>query len=189
MSTIVKASSAARWPSTFAFTDLVAALRNDPAGIPQSVPQARLEGAEMRDSPQSVPVAPAARAIVDGVLAAKAQWLAHWERCALSLATAIAERVVRRELTRTPEVTLAFVRESLELTAGSTDVRLHMHPEDLAILGSQVEALTAELGRLGAAQVVPDRNVTRGGCRVETRYGTIDQQLETQLARIEQELL
>ena len=30
--------------------------------------------------------------------------------------------------------------------------------------------------------------ITPGGCRVETRFGTIDQQFETQLARIEEEL-
>jgi flagellar assembly protein FliH len=190
MSTIIKASAAAReQPRTFAFDDLGAESRNDVGRAPQSAPRARLDADELQVSPQLLPVVPAVRAIVDGVLAAKAQWLAHWERCALSLATAIAQRVVRRELARTPEVTLALVKEALELAAGTTDVRLHMHPDDLAILGPEVEALTAELVRLGAAHVVADGNITRGGCRVETRYGTIDQQLETQLARIEQELL
>jgi flagellar biosynthesis/type III secretory pathway protein FliH len=33
-----------------------------------------------------------------------------------------------------------------------------------------------------------DPSITRGGCRLETRHGVIDQQLETQLARIEAEL-
>ena len=34
----------------------------------------------------------------------------------------------------------------------------------------------------------PTPSITPGGCRVETRYGAIDQQFEAQLARIEEEL-
>jgi flagellar biosynthesis/type III secretory pathway protein FliH len=36
--------------------------------------------------------------------------------------------------------------------------------------------------------LVSDATVTAGGCRVETRFGTIDQQFEAQLARVEEEL-
>jgi flagellar assembly protein FliH len=130
----------------------------------------------------------AARGAVDAICAAREQWLAHWQRAVLSLATAIAERVIRREVERTPEVALALVKESLELAAGSADVRLVMHPDDLAALSGQVERLTAELARLGDATIVTDDSLCRGGCRVETRFGTIDQQIETQLARIALEL-
>ena len=41
----------------------------------------------------------------------------------------------------------------------------------------------------GAAEVVADGGVTPGGCRVESRFGLIDQQIESQLKRIEDELL
>ena len=41
---------------------------------------------------------------------------------------------------------------------------------------------------LGDAEVVADATIERGGCRVETRFGTIDQQFESQLKRIEEEL-
>ena len=40
---------------------------------------------------------------------------------------------------------------------------------------------------LGDAELVADPAITPGGCRVETRFGVIDQQFETQLARIEEE--
>lgn len=133
-------------------------------------------------------VVPALRAAVDGIQAAKAEWLAHWEKSAMDVATAIASRVIRREIKRTPEVTLALVKEALELAAGSADVQLRMHPDDLEILGQKVERLAAELGRLGDAKIVADPSITPGGCRIDTRFGTIDQQIESQLARIEQEL-
>lgn len=137
---------------------------------------------------QMAAVAPALAAAVDAIHAAQAQWLAHWEKAALDLATAIAARVIRREVERAPDVTLALVKEALELAAGSADVRLRMHPDDLAAMGWQVERLAKEVGRLGDVEMVSDDTITRGGCRVDTRFGTIDQQFESQLARIRQEL-
>jgi len=41
---------------------------------------------------------------------------------------------------------------------------------------------------LGDTQIIPDAAISRGGCRVETRFGAIDQTFEAQLARIEEEL-
>ena len=65
---------------------------------------------------------------------------------------------------------------------------LHLHPEDHANLGQQVTRLTAEMAALGPTTVVADPAISPGGCRVETRFGSIDQQFEAQLARIEKEL-
>ena len=45
-----------------------------------------------------------------------------------------------------------------------------------------------EFAGLGTAEVVADSQVTRGGCRTETSFGVIDQQVEAQLARIEEDL-
>jgi flagellar assembly protein FliH len=131
---------------------------------------------------------PAIRAAVDGVHAAKTQWLAHWEQAAMGVATAIAARVIRRELARAPEITLGLVREALELASGSGDVQLRLHPDDFETLGKQASQLADELARLGKVDILADASITKGGCRVDTRFGVIDQQLEAQLARIEQEL-
>jgi len=188
MSTVIKASAAICRPGAFVFHDLRVVAGPDATTSGEPQPELVAEAEERFEHARRA-VVPAAQAAVEGILTAKAQWLAHWERTALSLATAIAERILRRELERTPEVTLELVREALELAAGCADVQLRMHPDDLALLGPQVEQLAAELARLGTARIVPDSSIARGGCRVDTRYGTIDQQLATQLARIEQELL
>jgi flagellar assembly protein FliH len=119
---------------------------------------------------------------------AKRTWIAHWETAVVRLAAAIAARVIRRELRRQPDITISLVREALDLAAGSPNVRLHLNPEDYQALGVQVRGLIDAMSSLGDAEVVPDATVTRGGCRVETRFGTIDQQIESQLQRIEEEL-
>jgi flagellar biosynthesis/type III secretory pathway protein FliH len=45
------------------------------------------------------------------------------------------------------------------------------------------------MSAVGGAEVVSDTTIEQGGSRVETRFGTIDQQIESQLKRIEDELI
>jgi len=126
--------------------------------------------------------------VVRDVEQAKQAWLAHWEKSGVHVAAAIAQRLIRRELSHKPEITLTLVREALELAGGSSQIRIHMNPSDHRTLGPKVEILVAELAPLGSVELVADPEVGPGGCRVETRFGVIDQQLEAQLARIEEEL-
>ena len=56
------------------------------------------------------------------------------------------------------------------------------------MLGGQVRAMLAAMSALGGAEVTPDAAISQGGCRVQTRFGAIDQQIESQLKRIEEEL-
>ena len=116
-------------------------------------------------------------------------WQQHWEQHVVALAVAIAGRVCRREVAARPEITLALVREALELAAGNGEITLRLHPGDHASLAGQIETITKSLTALGAVRVVADPAITAGGCRVDTQFGSLDQQLEAQLARITEELL
>lgn len=137
-------------------------------------------------------VAPALAALAQAAAElqlAKQAWLAHWEQAAVRLAAAMAARIVRRELRGRPEITLTLVREALELAAGSPDVRLRLNPQDYQTLGEEAQKLTGAMSALGGAEVTADAAISQGGCRVETRFGSIDQQIESQLNRIVEELL
>ncbi len=116
------------------------------------------------------------------------KWLAHAERTNVKVAAAIAQRLIRRELAADPQITVALVREALEMAAGSSDIQVRLHPDDHQALAGQVRSVASELSRLGTAEIVADPAIERGGCRVDTRFGSIDQQFAVQLARIEQEL-
>lgn len=126
--------------------------------------------------------------VVRDIQHAKQAWLAHWEKSGVHVAAAIAQRLIRREISQKPEITLTLIREALELAVGNSQLRIHMNPTDHQTLGPKVEILIAELAPLGAVELVADPEVGPGGCRVETRFGVIDQQFEAQLARIEEEL-
>jgi len=133
-------------------------------------------------------VLPALKQAIADIQHAKQAWLTHWEASAVHVAAAIAGRLIRRELSRQPEITLDLVREALDLAAGHSQLRIHLNPADHESMGTQVEQLLRELSTLTEAEIVSDAGITPGGCRVETRFGIIDQQFEAQLKRIEEEL-
>jgi flagellar assembly protein FliH len=118
----------------------------------------------------------------------KQSWLNHWDKTVVGLAAAIASRVIRRELTRAPEITLELVREALELASGGGRLKLRLNPGDYESLGDRAEQLAARIHKLAPADVIADPEIRPGGCRVDTEFGAIDQQIEAQLARIEEEL-
>lgn len=122
------------------------------------------------------------------IVQAKVQWQQHWEKNLVSLASAIAAKVIRAELVKQPEIPLALVREALELAAGSQAVTVQLNPIDHQSLGARVEQIASRVSKLGSVVFQSDDTVTRGGCRVKTEFGMIDQQIESQLARIADEL-
>ena len=124
---------------------------------------------------------------IDELQQCRETWLARWEQQALQLALAIAERIIRRELEETSDITLDLVREALDLFSNSSRLRLALNPEDLQVLGSKIEQLASGTSA-GTIEFVSDETLARGGCRLESTHGMIDQTIEAQLSRIEQEL-
>jgi flagellar assembly protein FliH len=130
---------------------------------------------------------PALEQAVGAIERARGDWAAQWESQAVHLAVAIAQRIIRRELAGDPQIQAAYIREALELAVGQ-QVRVRIHPDDRESLGRVAgQWLEQSLAR-ASAELVADPSVSPGGCLVETQHGQIDQRIETQLARIEEEL-
>lgn len=137
---------------------------------------------------QLTTLVPALQEAVDDIRHSKAEWLKHWEQRTVGLASSIAERVIRRELQQTPEITIELIRDALELSMGTGDVTIQLHPEDYESLRDHAVALTNQLTSVGSAKIIPTDDVSRGGCRIVTEFGVVDQTIEAQLERIAEEL-
>ena len=131
---------------------------------------------------------PALEDAIAQIADAKTEWARHWQSHAVHLAASIAERIVRRELEQHPEISSQWITQALELAGGAAEVTVRLHPRDHESLGEQVQAIREKLAQVADLQVVADDSISAGGCRVETRFGSVDNQLQTQLARIEEEL-
>jgi flagellar assembly protein FliH len=151
--------------------------------------QDAMKAVESMIAKQLTTVIPALRQAIQDIQQEKNSWMRHWEAAAVHVSGAIARKLVRRELTHYPEISVALVREALELASGSSYVRIMLNPSDIKALGEQMQLLINEIAPLSGAELSPDPEITPGGCRVETRFGIIDQQFESQLLRIEEELM
>jgi flagellar assembly protein FliH len=91
------------------------------------------------------------------------------------LAGAMARQVVRRELRTDPQQIIAVIRETLSLLpVAAREVRLHLHPEDAALVRERLAEPNAER----AWSLVEDPVIGRGGCRVTSENSSIDAQVE-----------
>jgi flagellar assembly protein FliH len=131
---------------------------------------------------------PALEQLATQINDAKGEMLTHWERSVLQVVIAISERVVRRQLVKEPTIALDVIADALRLAAGSAEITLHVNPTDYENLGTQVDRLAATLCRLAPSQIISDPEISAGGCRVVTKFGEIDERIEAQLQRIEQDL-
>jgi len=103
---------------------------------------------------------------------------AEVEQQLLNLTLSVARQLVRRELRIDPTQVIAIIRETVALLpAAARDVRVHMHPEDAAVVRERLATPTADR----AWTIVEDPVMTRGGCRVTTETAQIDARLETRI--------
>ncbi len=128
----------------------------------------------------------AARSVVREVREERAAWTRALEENLAALATALAARLVQRELAADPAAHLGMVRHALASFPPRHEVRVHVHPSDLAAL----DALGPAGGDDGERDVrwVADEAVAPGGCLVEGPERIVDGRLDEGLKRIWQEL-
>jgi flagellar assembly protein FliH len=103
---------------------------------------------------------------------------AQVEKQLVTLALTVAKHLVRRELRIDPTQVVAIIRSTVALLpAAARDVRVHLHPEDAALVREKLVQPQAER----AWSIVEDPIMGRGGCRVTTDNAQIDARLDARL--------
>jgi flagellar assembly protein FliH len=111
---------------------------------------------------------------------------AEVERELLTLAMALARQIVRRELKADPSQIIGIIREAIgALPVAARDVRVHLHPEDAAVVRQNLAPTESER----AWQIIEDPVMARGGCQITTATSRVDARLETRLGAILSELM
>jgi flagellar biosynthesis/type III secretory pathway protein FliH len=123
--------------------------------------------------------AAAVQAIHEKMVAEQAQQIAH-------LAVEIARKILKSSVERGNYDIQAVVEEALKQAPMKHNVRVHLHPEDLANCKAIQEADGG--GPLGAAELVADAGVGRAECVIETPKGSVESLIEEHLARVEEVL-
>ena len=88
---------------------------------------------------------------------------AEVERELLTLAMALARQIVRRELKTDPTQIIGIIREAIAaLPVAAREVRVHLHPEDAAVVRQHLAPTENER----AWMIVEDPVMARGGCQI-----------------------
>jgi flagellar assembly protein FliH len=94
------------------------------------------------------------------------------------LATVIARRVVAHELKLSPALIVQAVQQGARaLPAATRELRVRLHPDDLALLRDLDMAEEHW-------QLLPDPSLTRGDCQLESQRSRLDARVETRLAAV-----
>ena len=103
------------------------------------------------------------------------------EKSLLQLALAVGKQLARRELRVDPTQVIAIIRESLqELPTSARQPRVHLHPEDAAIVRERLSEPSSER----AWTLVEDPTMSRGGCVIRTENSQIDARLESRISAV-----
>ena len=106
------------------------------------------------------------------------------EREVVTLAMAIAEKIVHQELTVDKGVVRAIFRLALDALGEKEKLIVHCNPGDLEILKSYLGDLKASQSGMGEVEFVSDPAMLAGGVRIEGAYGEVDASLEARMAMI-----
>lgn len=128
-------------------------------------------------------------ALADELEQATQQWIRQWQHETVPLAVSIAERLVHRQLEIDPTILLQWLQDSVKLIQATQHAKLRMHPTDIQILGPALTRLLEDLNSRISIELISDESISPHGLVLRTSDMMIDQQLQTQLERLKEELL
>jgi flagellar assembly protein FliH len=122
---------------------------------------------------------------LDEMTTLRAQMIRDTEQQMVSLALAVARRIIHREVSLDRDLLIAIARVALDRLGEDAKVSVRLNPDDYAATES---ARTAEWAG-SQVSVVADPRVPRGGCRIESDFGALDAGVDAQIQELAHALL
>lgn len=129
-----------------------------------------------------------AKAILEQAYQQKQQIIFESEPFLIELSTTIAEKVIRRELTHSPEWVIQMTKSILSRKREKGLITLCVSPKHYAYLQDARHELLLSVDSQAELQILPDSTVHDHGCVVRTEFGSIDARVDTQLQEIKNAL-
>ena len=130
-----------------------------------------------------------AKSILDSAYETKEQIILEAEPFLVELSAAIAEKIISKQLTVSPEWSLDIIRKSLARRREQGVITLCVSPKQLTFVQAAREELSLAIDSQAELQIVPDVSVKEFGCVIRSSFGSIDARIDTQLTEIKRELI
>ncbi|RMF84592.1 MAG: hypothetical protein D6736_18970, partial [Nitrospinota bacterium] len=108
------------------------------------------------------------------------------EEDVVTLAFALARKIVQREIDLHRDIVCTMVRRALERLVDRSEVVIRVHPQDLEQVLAIKKDLLSEKGGIKSLHLQGDESIDPGGCVVESTFGEIDARIWSQMEELEQ---
>jgi flagellar assembly protein FliH len=128
------------------------------------------------------------RGVLDSLRNSVPQILRDTESTLITLALAAAQKLVA-DMPVSPALVEAVVRDALAQVEGTANFTVRLHPADLELLQKSDSPLLASADEAKEFRFLSSPEVTRGGCLVQTHFGTVDARRETKFDLLQRTML
>ncbi|OAB45116.1 FliH/SctL family protein [Paenibacillus antarcticus] len=130
-----------------------------------------------------------AQKILDHAYLMKDQIIQEAEPFLVELSTAIAEKVIDKQLTIESEYMIDLIRKNLSRKREQGIIILCVAPTQFAFVQAAREELSLAIDSQAELKILPDATVKDHGCVIRSSFGSVDARIDTQLAEIKKELI
>ncbi|WP_010269576.1 FliH/SctL family protein [Paenibacillus senegalensis] len=176
------------WWSTRREQDADAAAQARQLGYDEGY-QAGLVEAETKVNEQCARQIAESRVLLEQAYETKQHIINEAEPFLLELSCSIAEKIVQRQLTVTPEWIGSITKEMLARKRERGVITLCVAPQQYSYMQSMHEELAQVIDSQAELRIVPDLTVKDQGCVIRSELGSIDARIQTQLNEIKQAML
>jgi flagellar assembly protein FliH len=135
---------------------------------------------------QLSPVLSAFQQATNEIVHLHATVLQQAEEDIVTLAFQLARKIIQYEALEHREVLAATLTRALARIVEQDQIVVRVHPDDVHYATAIKEAPGYTPGAIKPLTIQGDTNISRGGCLVESRLGTIDARIEAQFEELEQ---
>jgi len=130
-----------------------------------------------------------ARQMLDQAYKMREQIIQEAEPFLVELSCSIAEKIIGKQLSITPELAIELIQKSLSRRREQGMITLCVAPRQLAFVQAAREELSVVIDSQAELQILPDASVKDQGCVIRSSFGSIDARIDTQLEEIKRELV
>jgi len=130
-----------------------------------------------------------AQTLLEQAYLMKEQIIQEAEPFLVELSTAIAEKIIGKQLTVSPELSVELARKALSRLREQGAITLCVGPSQFAFIQAAREELSLAIDSQAELHILPDASVRDHGCVIRSSFGSIDARIDTQLEEIKRELI
>ncbi|MBP1936426.1 FliH/SctL family protein [Paenibacillus sediminis] len=119
----------------------------------------------------------------------KEQIIQEAEPFLVELSSAIAEKIIDKQLSIEPEYAIEWIKSHLSRKREQGVITLCVSPSQFSFVHAAREELNLAIDSQAELQIIPDASVKDRGCVIRSSFGSVDARIDTQLTEIKKELL